>query len=123
MPTILIVDDSGFQRAFLRKTLTESGYTVLEAGNGDEALAVADAERPDAILTDLIMPDMRGLALLETLEQRGSEIPVVVLTADIQQRVQEQCLELGAARVLHKPVRPELLTETLAAVLAAEAGS
>ncbi len=66
---------------------------------------------------------MRGLALLETLDRRGSEIPVVVLTADIQKRVKEQCLELGAARVLHKPIQPEVLTETLDAVLAREAGS
>ena len=123
MPTILIVDDSGFQRAFLRKTLTDSGYAVLEAGNGAEALAVADAEPPDAILTDLIMPDMRGLALLEALDRQGSEVPVVVLTADIQKRVREQCLELGAARVLHKPVQPELLQATLEEVLAEEAGS
>lgn len=121
MPTILIVDDSGFQRAFLRRTLTEGGHTVLEAGNGDEALATVAAERPDAILTDLIMPDMRGLALLETLAEQGSDVPVVVLTADIQQRVQQQCLEAGAARVLHKPVAPELLLGTLGEVLGDEA--
>ena len=101
----------------------EGGYDVLEAANGDEALAIANAERLDAILTDLIMPDMRGLALLEALDQQGSEVPVVVLTADIQQRVKEQCLALGAARVLHKPIQPELLRSTLDAVLAEEADS
>ncbi len=121
MTTVLIVDDSGFQRSFLRKALVEDGYRVLEAANGKQALEVAAAERPDCILTDLIMPDMRGLALLETLQQAGSEIPVVVLTADIQERVEAQCLELGAARVLHKPVKPARLKDTLAEVLSEEA--
>ena len=117
MPTILIVDDSGFQRTFLSKTLTGGGYEVLEAANGDQALEVAGSARPDCMLTDLIMPDMRGLALLETLQRQGSEIPVVVLTADIQEEVEARCLRLGAARVLHKPVKPERLLETIAEVL------
>ena len=123
MPTILIVDDSGFQRSFLRKVLEGGGYTVLEAAEGNAALEAAAKERLDAIVTDLIMPDMRGFVLLETLQQRGSEIPIVVLTADIQTRVEERCLELGAVCVLHKPVKAEVLTSTLAEVLApGEAG-
>ncbi len=123
MATILIVDDSGFQRAFLSKALVEDGHGVLEAANGARALEVAAAEQPDCILTDLIMPDMRGLVVLETLQQQGSEIPVVVLTADIQEEVEARCLELGAACVLHKPIKPERLRETIAAVLAGNEGS
>ncbi len=117
MPTILIVDDSGFQRSFLSKALVEGGYRVLEAANGEEALEIAAAEGPDCILTDLIMPDMRGMALLEILQKQKSRVPVVVLTADIQERVEVECLELGAARVLHKPVKPAKLRETIAEVL------
>ena len=124
MATILIVDDSTFQRRFLRKALTEAGHGVLEAGDGEQALAVNAAERPDCILTDLIMPDMRGLALLEALRDQGSETPTIVLTADIQEEVEKQCLELGAARVLHKPVKPKVLASAVAEVLATgEAGS
>lgn len=121
MATILIVDDSGFQRTFLSKALAEGDYRVLEATNGAQALEVVTADRPDCILTDLIMPDMRGLVLLETLQQRDSDIPVVVLTADIQDEVEARCLELGAVRVLHKPVKPTRLRETIAEVLAGEA--
>ncbi len=120
MATILIVDDSGFQRAFLSKALAEGGYGVLEAENGARALEIAAAERLDCILTDLIMPDMRGLAMIEALKQGGSEVPIVVLTADIQERVEARCLELGAARVLHKPVKPERLRATIAEVLAGD---
>ncbi len=122
MTTVLIVDDSGFQRSFLSKALREVGYRVLEAGNGEQALEIVMADPPDCILTDLIMPDMRGMTLLEELRKLGSEIPVVVLTADIQERVEAQCLELGAVRVLHKPVKPDRLQETLVEVLAGEAG-
>ncbi len=120
MATILIVDDSGFQRAFLTKVLVEGGYDVLEATGGDRALEIAAADRPDCILTDLIMPDMRGAVLLETLQRRDCAIPIVVLTSDIQDVVEARCLELGAARVLHKPVKPARLTATIAAVLSGE---
>ena len=123
MPTILVVDDSAFQRAFLRKTLITAGFGVLEAGDGSEALEVATARQPDGILTDLIMPDMRGIALLEALRDRGSTIPIVVLTADIQEPVEARCLELGAARVLHKPVKPAVLTATLAEALSGDEAS
>ena len=118
MATILIVDDSSFQRSFLRKALTEAGHRVLEAGEGEEALEVAAAESPDCILTDLIMPDMRGLKLLETLRDRGSEIPTIVLTADIQESVEKKCLKIGAVRVLHKPAKPMVLAAAIAEVLA-----
>ncbi len=121
MATILIVDDSGFQRAFLSKALVGGGYDVLEAASGDLALEIAAADQPDCILTDLIMPDMRGAVLLETLQQRGSEIPIVVLTSDIQEVVEARCLELGAARVLHKPIKPAWLTAAIADVLSGEA--
>ncbi|MEM7584614.1 MAG: response regulator [Acidobacteriota bacterium] len=117
MQTVLIVDDSAFQRKFLERALVDGGFAVRQATNGDEALAEITANPPDCILTDLIMPDMRGLVLLETLQERDSQTPVVVLTADIQQPVEERCLELGAARVLHKPVKPEVLTQTLREVL------
>ncbi len=121
MPTILIVDDSGFQRTFLSKALVAGGYRVLEAANGSQALEIVEDDRLDCILTDLIMPDMRGMALLETLQERGSQIPVVVLTADIQERVEAECLALGAALVLHKPVKPARLREAIGEVLSDEA--
>ncbi len=120
MATILIVDDSGFQRAFLSKTLVEGGFDVLEAPNGARALEIAAADRPDCILTDLIMPDMRGLELLETLGRQGSQIPVLVLTADIQERVEARCLELGAAGVLHKPVKADRLLAAITRALSGE---
>lgn len=117
MATILIVDDSQFQRSFLRKTLAAAGYRVLEARNGTEGLRLASEEKPDCILADLIMPETRGLTMLETLHAEGSEIPVVVVTADIQEQVKKQCLDLGARAVLYKPVDPEGLRRQVAEIL------
>ncbi len=121
MPTILIVDDSRFQHAFLRNALASDGYQLLFASNGKEALAALDESHVDCVVADLIMPEMRGVTMLETLRQRKADVPVVILTADIQQHVRQQCLDLGAREVLHKPVAEEDLRRTLAEVLAGPA--
>ncbi len=117
MATILIVDDSQFQRSFQRRALAASGYTVVEAGDGTQALEIVAAERPDCVLVDLIMPGTQGLTLLETLDSREPALPVIVVTADIQDQVRQQCLELGAFAVLHKPVAAEVLRRQVAAAL------
>ncbi len=118
MPTILIVDDSRFQHVFIRNALASEGYSLLFASNGKEALAALDDSRVDCVVADLIMPEMRGVTLLETLQKREADVPVVILTADIQDHVRKQCLDLGAREVLHKPVAEEDLRRTLAEVLA-----
>ncbi len=118
MPTILIVDDSRFQHAFIRKALASEDYSLLFASNGKEALDTLDDSHVDCVVADLIMPEMRGVTLLETLRQREVAVPIVILTADIQQHVRQQCLDLGAREVLHKPVAEEDLRRTLAEILA-----
>lgn len=123
MPTILIVDDSRFQHSVLRAILAPAGYSLHFASNGKEALERLNDDQTgediDGVLIDLIMPEMRGTDLLEILRQRGNTVPVVVLTADIQEHVQRECLALGARAVLHKPVRADLLRQTLAEALEA----
>lgn len=117
MATILIVDDSQFQRAFLKKALATDGHRFLEAENGDEGLRIAHSEQPDCILADLIMPEIQGMGMLEEFKKQGSTMPVIVVTADIQHQVREQCLALGARTVLHKPVDPESLRQTVTEIL------
>ena len=80
---------------------------------------IVAAEPPDCVLVDLIMPDTRGFALLGSLRSRHPRLPVLVVTADIQDQVRQQCLELGAFAVLHKPVDGEALRRTVAAALEA----
>ena len=121
MAKILIVDDSGFQRSFLRKALTAASHDVIEAADGAQGLEKVATERPDCVLADLIMDKMRGLTMLASLRERQDRTPVVILTSDIQDAVRKRCLELGAFAVLHKPVNPVELLETIAQAMADQA--
>lgn len=117
MPTILIVDDSRFQHSVLRQILAPAGYELLFATHGEEALEMLADHRVELIIADLIMPQMRGMTLLELLRERGSDVPVLVLTADIQEHVAAKCLDLGARSVIHKPVKAESLLQSIAEIL------
>lgn len=107
MARILIIDDSSFQRGIIRKTLAQAGYETVEAKNGRDGLQQVLDAGPDLILLDLVMPEMDGFAVLTELQNQQNRIPVVVLTADIQEITREQCLALGAAGFLNKPVKTE----------------
>lgn len=119
MRLVLIVEDTPFERELMRRAVTEEGYTCVEAGNGREALARIREERPDCILTDLGMPEMDGFELLAALQEDGLRVPVVVVTADRQQRTRDECLRLGAVEVLHKPWARRLLVDAVRKALAA----
>lgn len=101
---ILIVEDSKIQRTKIRSVLTGAAYEVTEAMNGTEALKVLEDSAPDLIMTDLLMPEMDGIQFLEELKKREIGIPVVVLSADIQDSTKERCYELGARAFVNKPI-------------------
>ncbi len=77
---VLIVDDEPEIRRLLSRHLQRLGYTVREAGDGEEAAAVATVDIPDVVITDMSMPRMGGLELLETLRNMDPGLPVIVLT-------------------------------------------
>jgi CheY-like chemotaxis protein len=81
--TILIVDDEPVAREFARKKITDGGYTVLIAENGEEALGVIGRTKPDLILLDVEMPKMNGYTFIGELAKKNfsPKIPVIVLTA------------------------------------------
>ena len=109
MALVLIIDDSMTTRG-LRRLVKGEGHETLEAADGQKGLELADAHGPDCIVLDLIMPVMGGLEVLEALRDKGSKIPVIVLSADIQEIVREDCLKLGANAFINKPhIRNELL--------------
>jgi two-component system chemotaxis response regulator CheB len=81
-PRVVVADDSSFMRRLLAAALAEGGFDVVGvAGNGEEALALCDALRPDALSLDLAMPGLNGLDVLRRLKAKGSPIPVVVVSA------------------------------------------
>ena len=103
MALFLVVDDSVIIRKGVRNILVAEGYETIEAENGNEALKMLTDHTPDCIILDLIMSEMGGIEVLKALSKKKSKIPVIILTADIQDVVRKECLELGAVAFLNKP--------------------
>lgn len=115
--SVLIVDDAAFSRRMLRKYLEAEGCQVLEATNGQQALDMIQQHQPDCILTDLLMPDIDGFQLLQTLRDQGCTVPIAILTADVQDTSRQRGVELGAARFINKPVKENEVRETVRQLL------
>ncbi len=118
---LLVVDDDEDIRTVTSLTASRLGHwEVAVAGSGPEALRVAERERPDVILLDVMMPDMDGPATLARLrEQPGcAAIPVIFLTAKAQQHEVSQLRSLGAAGVIRKPFDPTALPDEIRRIVA-----
>jgi len=113
---LLIVDDKLELRQLLRSYLTEEGFEVFTAGNGQEALFAALDHKPDLIILDLMMPEMSGFEFLRTY-RREAETPVIVLTARLEENDKVVGLELGADDYVTKPFSMRELTARIRAVL------
>ncbi len=102
--TVLLIDDDADARERLRFALARGGWTVVEAGDGNEALERLDGVMPSLILLDLMMPGMDGFAFLKRLRQRpdGGLVPVVVLTAKDVTPEERACLDRQADRIISK---------------------
>lgn len=103
--TILIAEDEKLLRESLAELLTEEGYEVLQAENGKEAYALAIKSPVDIVLTDIRMPEMDGLELLDRLKQLAPETPVIVITAFGTVENAVAAMRTGAADYLLKPVQ------------------
>lgn len=113
MTTVLVVDDSSFQRRKICTALEANGYVVQAASDGQECLAIVGSAPPDCIVLDLLMPEMGGIEVLEIMRKRDLHIPVIVHTADIQDTTRQHCLDLGAIAFINKPFRAEELLSAL----------
>lgn len=120
MAKVLIVDDSLFARIRVRDMLHEGGHETIEAENGRQGLEQVVAGRPELVLTDLLMPELDGVEFLSALRDSGNTVPVVVLSADIQESKRQQCLSYGAAGFLSKPPQKASLLKMVAEVVGAE---
>jgi signal transduction histidine kinase len=120
MATILVVDDRAANRQFLRTLLGYAGHRVVLAADGAEALACARAERPDLIVSDLVMPTMDGFELLRQLraDPALAATPVVLRTsASDDERVHALATAGGAVTVLRTPTEPDQILRTVASIL------
>lgn len=103
MAKILLVDDSKFQRKCMSRILCDLGHEVVQAENGEMGLQMVKSDKPEIVITDLLMPVMDGIGLLRGLKEENCTIPVVVVTADIQESSKLECLQMGAKAFLNKP--------------------
>lgn len=118
---ILIVDDEEDVRAIATLGLQMgAGWTVLTAGSGAEGIEIAAQHHPDAILLDLMMPDMDGRTTLNYLKQHPETqcIPVILMTAKVQASEQHNLHDLEVAAIFTKPFRPLTLAQKIVDTLA-----
>ena len=98
MARVLLVDDSASARALLRQRLTENGHEVVDVGQAAEAAELALVKAPDAVVTDLWLPDISGLQLCRLLkaEPATTQVPVILLTASDDRRSRFWARHAGA---------------------------
>ena len=113
---ILVVDDKLELRNLLKSYLTQEGFDVVTANDGQEALYVARHEKPNLIILDLMMPEMGGYEFMHSYNHEA-DTPVVILTAKIDENDKVLGLELGADDYVTKPFSPRELTARVRAVL------
>lgn len=112
---ILVVDDEVRILNFLSTKLKASGYEVLTAGNGITGLEQVQAQEPDLVVLDLLMPKMDGLEMLKQL-RTFSPVPVIILTAKGADTDRIKGLQLGADDYLPKPFNPDELVARIEAI-------
>ena len=113
MACTLIIEDSVFTRRRIAEILRADDNEILEAADGYEGLDKAEKLKPDLIILDLLMPEMNGFEMLNALNERGLTIPVIVLSADVQDTTQIECRELGAVAFVKKPFNENELFEAI----------
>jgi DNA-binding response OmpR family regulator len=114
--TILVVDDEKRLVSLVESYLTQEGYRVVTAHNGSEALKVAQNEKPDLIILDVMMPELDGY---EFMRKHRSEYntPIILLTARVDDDEKVIGLEVGADDYMTKPFRPRELVARVRALL------
>jgi len=113
---ILVVDDEARLVSLVETYLTQSGYGVITASNGAEALAIAQRENPELIILDLMMPVMDGYEFLRAYRAKR-DTPIIILTARVDSDDKLAGFELGADDYITKPFRPRELMARVKAVL------
>lgn len=120
MARILIAEDERDIRDLIEFTLKYAGHEVIKAKNGDEAVKMASAEKPDLILLDVRMPRMTGYEACKVIKASDStkDTPVIFLSAKGQQNEMESGMEAGADDYILKPFAPDQLNKRIAEILA-----
>ncbi len=114
---VLVVEDDSEMRQMLEEELSSFGFTVVAAANGADALVAMQRERVGAVVTDLMMPGMKGNELLNRLRMLDPNLPVVIMTAFGSVESAVEAMRAGAYHYVTKPFRMEVLIEILRAAV------
>ena len=116
---VLIVEDDPRNMRLLELTLGDKGYTLLKATDGEEALEVAEKERPDLIIMDIGLPKMNGFEVIGKLRENPAfaHTPIIGLTAYAMKGDEERVIKAGCDAYLSKPVNTRELPGVIAGIL------
>ena len=117
--TVMIVEDEASLVTMLRYNLEKEGYVVTEAGDGEEALMIADETRPDAVLLDWMLPRISGIEVCRQLRRKSDtrNVPIIMLTARTEEADKIRGLNIGADDYITKPFSMPELMARLSALL------
>ncbi len=117
MAKILVIDDEADMRFAVRMLLERSGHTVMEAENGEAALAKIDEGNPDLTLLDMRLPGMDGIQILQKIREKKKDLPIIMVTGYGNVELAEQAIQLGADHYLSKPFHNKELIEVIGQIL------
>ena len=124
--TVLIADDDPMLRAIGAELLSEEGYRILEAEDGDEAMRLIETEPVDLLVLDMLMPNKDGLETIMDLRRRGSDVRILAISSggsmDIDSLL-KPALAFGANRIMSKPLRISTFASTIAEMLSQPASA
>jgi two-component system, chemotaxis family, chemotaxis protein CheY len=115
---VMVVDDAAFMRLRACKVLQENGHETVQAENGLEAVKQYAEHRPDAVLMDITMPEMDGLAALKEIRKMDPNARIAMVTAMGQQAIVMEALKAGAKDFVLKPFQPDRVLNALQKLLA-----
>ena len=101
---IVLADDDRFMREALAAALEANGFRVFEAASGKEALELASAETPDAVVSDVYMPDGNGFEVAQAVSRSAHRVPVILVSGHAEPAVRAAAIAAGASAYLPKPI-------------------
>lgn len=116
-PVVLVADDDDDILELVAFRLERAGYRILTARDGEQALEIALDQHPDLAVLDIMMPRLTGLEVTERIRAEGGRMPIVLLTARVQEGDVARGLEAGADDYIKKPFSPQELRARVQAIL------
>jgi two-component system chemotaxis response regulator CheY len=111
---VLIVDDSDFSRSVISNMLSEEGYNVIgEAGSAKEAMNILKDRKAHIAIIDIVMPEISGLELTETLSQNFKDLYCIVISSLAQENIIIDAISAGAADFLQKPIQKDIMLSSI----------